>query len=331
MNTPPVFASSLAPVITRYLDLKIALGRRYATERRLFRGLDAFLVAEHAAELTPEVFERWCQTQAHRKSGIQRTQMRMVRNLCVYRRRTEPHCFVPDMAGFPPCHQYAPPYLLTENELARLLATTHILYATAAYPLRAQAIRVGVVLLATAGLRRGELLRLTVGDYDPQVHTLLVRASKFHKSRLLPLSADAAAELDAYLAVRRAARPDTTTAEAPLIWKGGTAVHGYSGAGFGRVFRTLARKAGVLKTDGQPPRVHDVRHSFAVNALLRWYRTGVDVHAKLPLLATYMGHVSMASTQYYLRFVEPLASAASARFAQHYGSLLTPNAKEEHP
>lgn len=331
MNTPAAFTSPLARVITRYLDLKIALGRRYTTERQVFRGLDAFLVAAQATDLTPEVFERWCQTQAHRKSGIQRTQMRMVRNLCLYRRRTEPTCFVPDMACFPPRHQHTPPYLLTEDEIARLLATTRILYATAAAPLRAQAIRVGVVLLATAGLRRGELLRLTVGDYDAQAHTLLIRVSKFHKSRLLPLSAEAAAELDAYLAARRGARPDTTTAAAPLLWKGGTAVHGYSGTGFGRVFRTLARKADVLTADGQPPRVHDVRHSFAVNALLRWYRAGVDVQAKLPLLSTYMGHVSIASTQYYLRFVEPLASTASARFAQHYGHLLTPTVPEEHP
>jgi len=117
--------------------------------------------------------------------------------------------------------------------------------------------------------------------------------------------------------VRRAARPDTLTEEAPLIWKGGTALHGYSGSGFGRVFRTLARKAGVLKANGQPPRVHDVRHSFAVGALLRGYRAGLNVHAKLPLLSTYMGHVSIASTQYYLHFVEPVASAASERFAQH--------------
>jgi integrase/recombinase XerD len=158
MNTPAAFTSPLAPVITRYLDLKIALGRRYATERWLFRGLDAFLVAEQAAELTPEVFERWCQSQAHRKSGIQRTQMRMVRNLCVYRRRTEPTCFVPDMACFPPRHQHAPPYLLTEDEMARLLAATRILSTTAASPLRTQAIWVGVMLLYTAGLRRGELL-----------------------------------------------------------------------------------------------------------------------------------------------------------------------------
>src|SRR6266498_3998465 len=67
-----------------------------------------------------------------------RTQMRMVRNLCLYRRRTEPDCFVPDIAFFPPCHQYALPYLLTEDEIARLLATTRLLYTTSAYPLRAQ-------------------------------------------------------------------------------------------------------------------------------------------------------------------------------------------------
>jgi len=105
MNTCSTFTSPLAPVITRYLDLMSALGRGYATERRLFHLLDTLLVAAPAAELTPEVFARWCQTQTHLKSGIQRTQMRMVRNLCVYRRRTEPDCFVPDLAFFPPCHQ----------------------------------------------------------------------------------------------------------------------------------------------------------------------------------------------------------------------------------
>jgi len=190
---------------------------------------------------------------------------------------------------------------------------------------------VGVVLLYTAGLRRGELLRLTLGDYDLQAQTLLIRTSKFHKSRLLPLSPDAMQVLDAYLAGRRARRPDTTTRAAPLIWKGGTAVHGYSGVRWSQRFHALARQAGVLTPDGQPPRVHDLRHTFAVHALLRWYRAGVDVQAKLPFLSTYMGHVSMVSTQYYLHFIEPVAHAASARFAQQYGALLTPHVTEEHP
>jgi integrase len=331
MDTTLEFASPLAPVITRYLALKTALGRGYGTERQIFRVLDAFLVADHATDLTSDVFERWCQSQAHLKSGNRRAQMRIVRNLCLYRRRTEPHCFVPDPAFFPPCHQYLQPYIFTQDEIARLIATASTLYTTVPYPLRAQAIRVAVVLLYTAGLRRGELLGLTVGDYDQQARTLLIRASKFHKSRLLPLSADAVKELEAYLSARRASRPATMGDEAPLIWKGGTAADGYSGGGFGRVFRTLTRKAGVLKPDGQPPRVHDVRHCFAVHTLLRWYHAGVDVQSKLPLLSTYMGHVSVISTQYYLHFVEPLTTLASERFAQHYGELLTPTLKEESP
>ena len=331
MDTTAEFVSPLAPVITRYLSLKTALGRGYRTERQIFRGLDAFLAVDHTTDLTLDVFERWCLSQTHLKSGIRRSQMRIVRNLCLYRRRTEPDCFVPDPAFFPPDHQCAPPYLLTEDEVARLIATTAMLYTTSAYPLRAQAIRVAMVLLYTAGLRRGELIHLSVGDYDERAHTLLIRASKFHKSRLLPLSHDAVVELEAYLSARRDSRPDTMTDEAPLIWKGGTAAHGYSGGGFGRVFRNLARKAGVLKANGHPPRVHDVRHSFAVHALLRWYREGLEVQAKLPFLSMYMGHVSIASTQYYLHFVEPLAQAASERFAHHYGDLLISNTQEDSP
>jgi integrase len=68
--------------------------------------------------------------------------------------------------------------------------------------------------------------------------------------------------------------------------------------------------------------VHDFRHTFALEALLRWYRSGADVQAKLPLLATYMGHVSIASTEYYLKFVEPLGVSASERFARHCGGVL---------
>ena len=115
MDINPAFTSPLAPVMSRYLALKTALGRGYATERQFLRALDTFLVADTAADLTPEVFERWCQTQAHLKSGIRRAQMRLVRNLCLYRRRTEPACFVPDRAGFPPRHQHAPPYILTDT------------------------------------------------------------------------------------------------------------------------------------------------------------------------------------------------------------------------
>ena len=331
MNGNTEFTSSIAPVISRYLELKIALGRRYATEQNVLRALDVYLVTHKADELTAVVFEQWCQTRVHLKSGIRRAEMRIVRNLCLYRRRSEPHCFVPDPNLFPPCHQPLRPYCLSPEEMARLIAAADTLFMSSGWPLRAAAVRLGLVLLYTAGLRRGELLRLTIGDYDGAARTVLIRESKFHKSRLLPLSIDAARELEVYLSARRAYRPQSMTDEAPLIWYGGKVVRSYTGSGFGRLYRRLAQTAGIHRADGQPPRVHDVRHSFAINALLRWYRAGLDVQAKLPLLSTYLGHISIASTQHYLHFVEPLASEASERFAQYCGSLITPTPEEGPP
>jgi len=321
--------SPVGPVLHRFVSVKIALGRDYANEQRVLGSLDAFLTNDHSNDLNAEVFERWCQSQTHLKSGIRRNQMRIVRNFCLYRQRNEPNCFVPDLALFPPTHQAITPYHFSDEEIAQLLDAAETLLTTAAYPLRAQAIRLAIVLLYTAGLRRSELIGLTIGDYDRHAKTVLIRASKFRKSRLLPLSEDAGQELEAYLSARQAYRPDSISDEAPLVWRGGANRRGYTGPGFGQVFRHLTRQAGIGKADGQTPRVHDVRHSFAVNALLRWYRSGAEVQAKLPLLSLYMGHVCIASTQYYLRFVEPLSSAASERFARHCSQLISPIYEED--
>jgi integrase len=88
--------------------------------------------------------------------------------------------------------------------------------------------------------------------------------------------------------------------------------------------RTLQSLDRFLDNRGTLPRLHDMRHAFAVNALLRWYRAGVNVESKLPWLATYLGHGSVVATHYYLHFIEPLRSAASDRFAKHYGALVSP-------
>jgi integrase/recombinase XerD len=88
--------------------------------------------------------------------------------------------------------------------------------------------------------------------------------------------------------------------------------------------QSLFKQCSITNAKGRAPRIHDYRHSFAVNALLRWYRAGADVEVKLPLLATYLGHGSALSTHHYLHFIEPLRKAASERFADHYGQLVAP-------
>jgi integrase len=316
------FFSPIGSAITRYLGLKRALGRRYVLEEQVLKSLDSFLAAD-GSDLTAGTFDRWCYTQEHLTTGVRRSRMRIVRNLCLYRRRTEPACFVPDSSLFPPLHQPVQPFIFTEAEIVRLLHAASNLERLPVSPLRPELFHLAIALLYTTGLRRGELLRLTIGDYDPREQTLLVRESKFHKSRLLPLSTDCSRELESYLRARRAHRLPASS-ETPLIWNRRCGGRAYSGGGFGQALRRLFDKAGIRTPDGRLPRVHDLRHAFACHALLRWYRNEQDVHAKLPALATYMGHVSIVSTQYYLHLVEPLATAASERFARYCAGLVRP-------
>ncbi len=308
------FNSGLSASIRSYLTLKRALGRQYTAEEWVLAHLDRFLAAR-CVDLTAETFAAWCLTLQHLASGTRRARMRIVRNLCLYRRRGEPGCFVPDERLFPPVHQAIRPHIFTDNEIVHLLAVARTLARSSKSPLRPENMRLAIVVLSTTGLRRGELTQLVVGDYDPPQRTLAIRESKFHKSRLVPLSADTAREIEHLIEIRDQRRLPTD-ADSPLLWHRSPDPGGYSRAGLSRAMRALFRRAGIRTATGHLPRTHDFRHGFAVNALLRWYRAGLDLQSKLPFLAAYMGHVSIVSTAYYLQFVEPLAVAASARFCR---------------
>ena len=97
---------------------------------------------------------------------------------------------------------------------------------------------------------------------------------------------------------------------------------GYTGAGLGQAINRLLVAANVLDAEGRRPRVHDMRHSFAVQALMRWYRDGADVQSNLPRLAIYMGHVSIVSTAHYLHFVPAMRQLASDRFEVAFGDVV---------
>jgi integrase len=313
------FTSAVASSVRSYLTLKRALGRQYATVERILLHLDHFLAARQT-DLSQDTFAAWCLTFPHLASGVRRNWMREVRNLCLYRRRLVRTCFVPDEHLFPPVHQRLRPHIFTADQIRPLLAATGQRVRTSNSPLGPETLRLAIVLLYTTGMRRRELTRLTIGDYDPREHTLMIRESKFYKSRLIPVSADAAREIDRLITLRRQQRCPTS-AESPLLWH---RHRGYSGGGIGMAIRALFRHAGIRTATGEVPRTHDFRHAFAAQVLLRWYCAGVDVRSRLPFLAHYMGHVSIVSTAYYLQFVEPLAAAASARFAEHCGALITP-------
>jgi len=327
MNTHKAFASELGPLIAHYLALKEALGRRYQVERAVLTHLDHFLAAqalEHS-QLTANTFFLWVATFVHVTPSVRRNRMRIARNLCLYRQRSEPSCFVPDPDGFPRPHQPRRPHLFTEQQIVRLLHAAVELRPTPTSPLYGEGLHLAIVLLYTSGLRRGELVRLTLEDYDVREQTLRIRDTKFHKSRLVPLSDDAVREMNRYLLTRRQL---PHPADAPLLCTRHRGFRPYTGAGLAQGLRRLFLKAGIRTAAGRVPRIHDLRHTFALQALLRWYRAGVDIQAKLPALATYMGHASVVSTQYYLGLLEPFAEAASERFACHCAPFLTANATD---
>jgi integrase/recombinase XerD len=319
------FRSKLAPAITRYLELNFALGKRYKHEITTFKSLDRFLsrLPRASQNLTAETFHVWCRDQYLLTPRVRRNQMFMVQRFCRYCRRTAPDCFVPDSILFPPPGQTVAPYIFSEGEVAQLMRAATCLQRPSYSPLRPEVIRLAIVLLYTTGLRIGELLRLVVGDFDARQGTLLVRNSKFYKSRLLPLRQDVIHELEQYLHLRRKESLPMSS-DTPFIWnlrRGGKA---YSAWGLQCSLWAAFDACHIRTRSGRRPRVHDFRHSCAVNALIRWYRSDADVTTKLPFLAAFLGHVSIVSSYRYLHFVEPLRSLASKRFDESYGGLVVP-------
>lgn len=294
MRTTDSFKSSIASAMVQYISLKHALGRSFESQSIILLKLDQFLckLGTPSPDLTEETFRMWCQTMKSVSSTVRLARMHVVRNFCLYRRRTLPSCFVPDSTQFPKAQPSVQPYIFSDTEIARLLSYSDCIHNSVRSPLRGSATRLAIVLLYTTGLRRGELQRLTAADYDPSAQTLLIRVSKFHKSRLLPLPNDVAMEIEQFLKEHKAVRPPLS-ADSPLLWSPYCGGRAYCGNRITKNIQILLNLAGIKKPDGRLPRTHDFRFSFAVTALIRWYRNGTDVQAKLPFLTAYMGHVSV--------------------------------------
>jgi integrase len=168
------FTSIFGPDIAAYVALKKALGRGFATETAMLADLDAFL-AGRSCDVSAESFAAWCLTLGRLTPTVRRNWMRNARNACLYRRRRDPECFVPDPTGFPTPHAPVRPHIFTEDEITRLLRAAATLSPKSTSPLYAEGMRLAVVLLYTTGLRRGELVRLVLSDYATPAPASAVR------------------------------------------------------------------------------------------------------------------------------------------------------------
>jgi site-specific recombinase XerD len=207
------------------------------------------------------------------------------------------------------------PYIYSKEELRHLLKTA-LCYQNNKSCVDPHMIRVILILLYSTGLRLNEALSLTLGDINLERNLIMVRDSKFYQSRLIPIGDQLKHILVEYLE-RRAERKESDEPEAPLfVGNNGLQLKNDKMRSH---FKRIRNKAGIVGKEGStyPPRLHDLRHTFAVHHLTRWYQEKKDVQKLLPILSTYMGHRNLAHTTIYLTMTTDLLREAGKKFEKY--------------
>jgi len=303
----------LSELAARYVAHKQSMGMRFCTEARTLKSFcrsmgDIAITEVHADRVhaflagTGPVTRFW-----HRKHQV----LRGFYRFAIARRYVTN---APLLAMVPKPPRAFVPHIYSHDELRRLLEVT-VSCDNPRSKIAADTCRTLILLLYGAGLRISEALALTLADVNISTGVLHIQASKFYKTRLVPLSPDLTRALSTYATKRAIQHPSHP--EAPFfVCRTGSRLTRRAAE---RTFSRLRLRAGVLRQDGAryQPRLHDLRHAFSVHRLVAWYRQGADVQRLLPQLATYLGHIHIATTQRYLTMTPELLQEASKRF-EHY-------------
>lgn len=305
--------SGLARHAEDYLALRRALGFKLNREGEVLPQLVAYVEAAGAETLTAELAISW----ARLPQGVQRItwaqRLGAARGFARYLKTVDPSTEVPPHDVFGARQRRPTPYLWSEGEVLRLLEAVGELRP----PLRAATYQTLFGLLAVSGMRLGEALGLQRGDVDLTSGVLTIREGKFRRERLVPLHPSATAALRRYGERRDQLWPKPPS-RTYFISSVGTALH----AGcVHRTFNAITTRLG-LRTAAARPRLHDLRHSFAVHTLIGWQRSGADIGAGMAKLSGYLGHVSPAGTYWYLSAVPELMQLAAARLDDRFGGKI---------
>jgi integrase len=308
MNTHP----SLRDALCDYLDLRRALGFKLANAGRLLGQFVDYLNEHGVSTPTTDHALAWANLPASASGNWRAIRLSVVRGFASYLHGLDATVEVPSSDLIRRGPDRAAPYRYSDAEIGRLMAAAGELRPR----LRAATYQTLIGLLATCGLRVSEAIALDTFDLDRDEELLMIRETKFAKSRLVPLHRTTIARLAAYLTLR-----DQTHAHplcpALLVSGAGTRLHH---SNFSLTFARLAQQVGITRRSAAcRPRLHDLRHSFAVATVLDWYRTGADVPAMMPSLATYLGHTDPKHTFWYLTAAPELMALAGGRLDAYLG------------
>ncbi len=300
--------NALRNALADYLNVRRAFGFKLDRAEKLLGQFVSYLELRHADVVTVEHALAWA-TLPQRSGWWHAMRLSAVRRFAVYLRNVDDRTQVPPPGLIAHGKHRATPYLYSDAEILALVQAAsrlHSRVSVVTYP-------VLISLLAATGMRFGEAIALHVNDFDSDAGVLTVRDGKFGKSRLLPLHPSTTDGLCHYLGQRSQLLRNKNLVDsgALLISNAGTRLD-HSRAQ--RTWRKLRTSAGLAPRSGNcRPRIHDLRHSFAVATLLDWYRRGEDVPSMLPKLCTYLGHADPKDTFWYLSAAPELLALAGQR------------------
>ena len=306
---PPAFCSSLARTMIDLVTAKRMEGFDYTAQAKLLGYFDAFLCKQGYREtvLDRGIIDAYIARTATLAVNCRYSRLSIVRVLSRYLHQFDPQNYV--LRELPVSRPALPRwYLYSPEDIAALMQYAKTLAPTGA--LHSHCFQALVGLLSVTGLRIGEALALNLGDLDTSRRLLFVRKGKFGKSRYVVLHPTTIEALEDYLGKRT------------VHWSAGDGSPFFLSSSGGRLgyrqvartFRRAVRRCGVGQDAPQLPRLHDLRHTFAFNCLLKWYEEGADVNSKLPILATAMGHVNVNATQVYLHVTPRLLDKVAQLF-----------------
>lgn len=307
---------TLRNAVADYLALRRSLGFKLDNEERGLGYFLSFLKEKGAARITTALALQFAtqRQQSHPTEYAKR--LSTVRGFAAYHRGIDPGTEVPPCGLLPHPPQRARPYLYSEEEIRQLLKAARKLPPTDS--LRPWTYHCLLGLLAVTGMRLGEAVNLQLQHADMEQGLLTIRDTKFGKSRLVPLHASTQKVLAQYVKRRNRVFPGQLVQNL-FVSNRGTALR------LNRVeetFDELLRQIGLpAPSVNHKPRLHDFRHRFAVETLKHWYRSGEDVERRLPVLSTYLGHVHVTHTYWYLTNTPELMGAAGKRLEKRWRAL----------
>jgi integrase len=302
----------LHEALTDYLSLRRALGFQLANAGRLLGQFVGYLEQHAITTVTTEHALAWATLPAEASAHWWAIRLSAVRGFAAYLHSLDPCVQIPPAGLIRAGSCRATPYLYSDAEIRSLLQA-----ATSLRPrLRAATYHSLISLLAITGIRIGEAIALDDADFDLDRGLVVVRNTKFNKHRLVPLHPSATQALTEYRQLRQSTHPRPAS---PALFLSGAGTRLWH-SNITLTFTRLLDQVGLTRRSAAcRPRIHDLRHSFAVATLLRWYRDGADIPALMPRLSTYLGHCDPQHTFWYLSAAPELMALAGERLQAHLG------------